>query len=55
MEAGITLVSLMGRRAFQDSGLTVGSAVHAHFDPAAVHVFRPKLAPATEDRVALAR
>ena len=39
VDAGITLVSLMGRRAFHESGLTIGQIVHADFDPAAVHVF----------------
>jgi len=41
VEAGVTLVSLMGRRAFHESGLAVGQTVHAHFDPASVHVFLP--------------
>jgi ABC-type sugar transport system ATPase subunit len=36
---GLTLVSLVGRRAFQESGLTVGSDVAASFDPGSVHVF----------------
>ena len=39
VEAGVTLVALLARRAFYESGLAVGSEVSAHFDPAAVHVF----------------
>jgi len=39
VEAGVTLVALMARRAFYESGLAVGREVSAHFDPAAVHVF----------------
>ncbi len=39
VEAGVTLVALMGRRAFHDSGLTIGQEVSASFDPRSVHVF----------------
>jgi ABC-type Fe3+/spermidine/putrescine transport system ATPase subunit len=39
VEAGVTLVSLMARRAYYESGLQVGREASAHFDPAAVHVF----------------
>ena len=39
VEAGVTLVALLARRAFYESGLAVGSEVSAHFDPGAVHVF----------------
>ena len=39
VEAGVTLVALLARRAFYESGLAVGSEVSAHFDPAAAHVF----------------
>ena len=39
VEAGVTLVSLMARRAYHESGLQVGTEASAHFDPAAVHVF----------------
>jgi ABC-type Fe3+/spermidine/putrescine transport system ATPase subunit len=41
VDAGVPLVSLMGRRAFQESGLSVGDDVSASFDPRAVHVFSP--------------
>ncbi|MDH4179717.1 MAG: ABC transporter ATP-binding protein [Armatimonadota bacterium] len=39
VEAGVTLVALVGRRAFQGSGLGAGSEVAVSFDPAAAHVF----------------
>jgi ABC-type Fe3+/spermidine/putrescine transport system ATPase subunit len=39
VEAGVTLVSLMARRAYHESGLQVGSEASAHFDPGAAHVF----------------
>jgi len=40
VQAEVTLVSLLARRAFHESGLSVGSEVSARFDPGAVHVFR---------------
>ena len=39
VEADLTLVALMARRAFRESGLHVGSDVVASFSPPAVHVF----------------
>ncbi len=36
---GITLVALLGRRAFQESGLTIGRDVTASFEPQSVHTF----------------
>ena len=39
IEAGVTLVVLMGRRSFQRSGLKVGEETAAFFEPAAAHVF----------------
>jgi ABC-type Fe3+/spermidine/putrescine transport system ATPase subunit len=37
--AGVTLVALVGRRSFQNSGLKVGAEAAVSFDPAAAHVF----------------
>jgi ABC-type Fe3+/spermidine/putrescine transport system ATPase subunit len=42
VDAGVTLVALMARRAFSASGFSVGQTVEAFFDPAAAHVFRPQ-------------
>ena len=39
VDAGVTLVALVGRRAFQGSGLGAGSEVAVSFDPGAAHVF----------------
>lgn len=39
VEAGVTLVALVGRRAFQGSGLGVGDEVAVSFDPGSAHVF----------------
>jgi ABC-type Fe3+/spermidine/putrescine transport system ATPase subunit len=39
VEAGVALVALVGRRAFQGSGLGAGTEVAVSFDPAAAHVF----------------
>jgi len=39
VEAGVTLVALVGRRAFQGSGLAVGETAAVSFDPGAAHVF----------------
>jgi ABC-type Fe3+/spermidine/putrescine transport system ATPase subunit len=39
VEAGVTLVSLVARRAFQRSGLGVGDEAVVSFDPGAAHVF----------------
>jgi molybdopterin-binding protein len=39
IEGGVGLAALMGRRAFQGSGLEVGEEVVASFEPAAAHVF----------------
>ncbi len=36
---GVTLVALMGRRAFQSSGLAVGEEAAVSFEPALTHVF----------------
>jgi ABC-type Fe3+/spermidine/putrescine transport system ATPase subunit len=39
VDVGVALVSLIGRRAFQASGLGVGDEVAAFFDPSAAHLF----------------
>jgi len=39
VEVGVTLVALVGRRAFQRSGLAVGDEAAVSFDPGAAHVF----------------
>ena len=39
VEAGVTLVALVGRRAFQRSGLAVGDEAAVSFDPGSAHVF----------------
>ena len=39
VEAGVTLVALVARRAFQGSGLAVGDEAAVSFDPGSAHVF----------------
>ncbi len=39
VEAGLTVVALIGRRSFQGSGLGVGDEAAVMFDPASAHVF----------------
>jgi len=39
VEVGVTLVALMGRRAFRESGLRVGEQAVVEYAPAAAHVF----------------
>jgi hypothetical protein len=39
VQGDLTLVALLGRRAFHESGLGVGHEVTTSFDPTAVHIF----------------